>query len=95
MPQSNEVNTVTLSNGSYDSMRNTNERAGIFVKVKGSMFFRYSIENKCWVRLCPNQKWKLIGSKDGIYIIMRKGIMITIGKEDFDEKFKEYHEIQN
>lgn len=31
MAQSNEVNTVTLSKGSYDSMRSTNDRAGMLL----------------------------------------------------------------
>lgn len=31
MTQSNEVNTVTLSKGSYDSMRSTNDRAGMLL----------------------------------------------------------------
>lgn len=31
MAQSNEVNTVTLSKGSYDNMRSTNDRAGMLL----------------------------------------------------------------
>ena len=31
MAQNNEVNTVTLSKGSYDSMRSTNDRAGMLL----------------------------------------------------------------
>lgn len=35
---SNELNTVTLSNGSYDSMRSTNDRAGMLLnRIMGAI----------------------------------------------------------
>ena len=35
---SNEVNTVTLSKGSYDSMRSTNDRAGMLLnRIMGAI----------------------------------------------------------
>lgn len=38
MAQSNEVNTVTLSKGSYDSMKSTNDRAGMLLnRIMGAI----------------------------------------------------------
>ena len=53
--------------------------------------FGFSSSAVCYVHCCPQQRWEVVGRPEGRTNVelSRKGVSITIPREDFESHWKE------